>query len=65
MPSYDMIDGKAFIRDYAKPAVAGLNHLIDGGGIGDFQTAPTYIPAYLHLSFPFYHTNIHVLAYVS
>lgn len=41
VPSYDMIDGKAFIRDYAKPAVAGLNHLIDGGGIGDFQTAPT------------------------
>ena len=46
VPSYDMIDGKGFIRNYAKPAVAGLNHLIDGGGLGDFQTAPMYFPAY-------------------
>ena len=46
VPSYDMIGGKGFIRDYAKPAVAGLNHLIDGGGLGDFQTAPMYLPAY-------------------
>ena len=40
VPKYESIDAKTFTNDYAKPVVAGLNHLINGGGLGDFQSAP-------------------------
>tara|TARA_B100000035_G_scaffold83055_1_gene69641 strand:+ start:2787 stop:2984 length:198 start_codon:yes stop_codon:yes gene_type:complete len=40
MPIYDTLDAKTYVANYAKPVVSGLNHLIDGGGLGDFQSAP-------------------------
>lgn len=37
---YDHLNPKTLSQEIIKPAVLGLNHLIDGGGLGDFQSAP-------------------------
>jgi len=40
--NYDRIEPKEFVTTVAKPAIAGLNHLLDDGGLGDFQAAPEH-----------------------
>jgi hypothetical protein len=37
---YDTLDPGTFVNDYARPVVKNLNHLISGGGLGDFQSQP-------------------------
>lgn len=37
---YEGLDPRTFVNDYARPVVKNLNHLISGGGLGDFQSPP-------------------------
>ena len=38
--NYDSTDPRTFISEYARPSVLNLNHLIQGGGLGDYQSQP-------------------------
>ena len=40
VPIYDSLDARTFVKDYAEPAIKSINHLVDDGGLGEYQSAP-------------------------